>query len=122
MDKAIELVRNGSLDTLQECFVRFLRHGLPDEKQLLCIDGVMAIQHCLRFEQLHLDLSNLVKSLSLPITSPVSESLPAFKMNRQLRPDCPSIADYLSRDAVDLINKQCEWSFDTFNYDRIYLQ
>ena len=40
-------------------------------------------------------------------------------MNRQLRPDCPPIADYLSRDAVDLINKQCEWSFDTFNYDRI---
>ena len=100
----------------------FFRYGLPDEQQLLCIDGVMAIQYCLRFEQLYSDLTKLVKSLSLPITSSISESLPAFKMNRQLRPDCPPIADYLSRDAVELINKQCEWSFDTFNYDRIHLQ
>ena len=122
LDKAIELVRNGSKDILQESFVRFLRYGLPDEQQLLCIDGVMAIQYCLRFEQLYSDLTKLVKSLSLPITSSISESLPAFKMNRQLRPDCPPIADYLSRDAVELINKQCEWSFDTFNYDRIHLQ
>ena len=122
LDEAIELIRNGSKHILQERFVSFLRHGLPDEQELLCVNGELAIQYCLRFEKLHSDLSNLVANLSLPISRPISDLLPSFKMNRQSRSDRPLIVDYLSQEAVNLINKQCEWSFNTFNYERITLQ
>ena len=30
----------------------------------------------------------------------------------------PSIEDYLSAEALELIHQQCSWSFDTFNYQR----
>ena len=103
---------------LQERFVSFLRHGLPDEQALLCIEGNLAVQRWVRFEALHQDLESLVQDLGLPLIRPVAETLPGFKRNRQGRQDRPSIDDYLSAEALDLIHQQCCWSFDTFNYQR----
>ena len=67
---------------------------------------------------LHRDLEALVQDLSLPLKGSVAEALPGFKRNRQGRQDRPAIDDYLSADALELIHQQCDWSFDTFNYQR----
>ena len=118
LDEAIALLRQGDRSVLQERFVAFLRHGLPDEQALLCIDGRLAVQRWVRFEALHQDLEALVQDLGLPLTHSVSEALPDFKRNRQGRQDLPGIDDYLSAEALELIHQQCCWSFDTFNYQR----
>ena len=118
LDQAIKLLRQGDHHLLRERFVAFLRHGLPDEKDLLCIQGRLAVQRWVRFEMLHRDLEALVQDLSLPLKGSVAEALPGFKRNRQGRQDRPAIDDYLSADALELIHQQCDWSFDTFNYQR----
>ena len=76
------------------------------------------VQRWVRFEMLHRDLETLVQDLSLPFKGSVAEALPGFKRNRQGREDRPAIDDYLSADALELIHQQCDWSFDTFNYQR----
>ena len=118
MDEAIALLRQGHRSALQERFVSFLRHGLPDEKALLCIEGKLAVHRWVRFEALHQDLERLVQDLGLPLRRPVAEALPGFKRNRQGRQDRPCIDDYLSAEALELIHQQCSWSFDTFHYQR----
>ena len=118
LDQAISLLKSGDRHILQERFVSFLRHGLPDEESLLSIDGHLSVQRWIRFEKLHQDLDRLVKDLGLPLKRPVSEVLPGFKRNRQGRQDLPSIDDYLSREALSLIDHQCSWSFTTFGYQR----
>merc|ERR1711965_9515 len=53
LDEAIALLKRGDRRSLQKRFVSFLRHGLPDEQPLLCIDGRLAVQRWVRFEALH---------------------------------------------------------------------
>ena len=118
LDKAIGLLRQGGHRSLKERFVEFLRHGLPNEKDLLCINGRLAVQRWVRFENLHQDLETLVRDLALPLNGTVSDVLPDFKRNRQGRQDRPPIDHYLSPEALELIHQQCCWSFDTFNYQR----
>ena len=118
LDEAISLLKQGNQRLLRERFVAFLRYGLPDEKALLTIDGVLAVQRWIRFETLRQDLENLVQDLALPLNSPIAEVLPSFKRNRQGRQDRPAIDDYLSAEALELIHQQCGWSFDSFNYQR----
>ena len=118
LDQAIALLKQGDRTALRRRFVSFLRHGLPDEQALLCIDGRLSVQRWIRFEALHQDLEQLVQDLDLPLTIPVSKALPGFKRNRQGRQDRPAIDDYLSADALELIHQQCGWSFDSFNYQR----
>ena len=118
LDEAILLINTSQKHILQQKFVSFLRHGLPDEKTLLCIDGELAVQRWVKFETLHQDLENLVADLGLPVKQPVADVLPGFKLNRHLRHDCPVINDYLSSEALELIDQQCGWSFDTFGYER----
>ena len=50
LDKAIKLLRQGDGTFIAGAFCSFLRHGLPDEKLALCIDGVLAVQRWIRFE------------------------------------------------------------------------
>ena len=116
LDTAVQLVKAGRLDELKSCFVHFLRQGLPDEEALLCINGVCQIQRFIRFESLIPDLEALVNELCLPLPRSVSEQLPTFKLNRQRRIDIPSIEDYLSPEAYDLIEEQCSWSFNALGY------
>ena len=118
LEDAISLLKQGDRHVLQERFTSFLRHGLPDEQALLCIEGRLAVQRWIRFESLHQDLECLVRDLDLPLTQPVADALPGFKLNRQGRQDLPRIEDYLSPDSLELIHQQCGWSFDTFNYPR----
>ena len=66
LDQAIALLKQGDRQVLQERFVAFLRHGLPDEQALLCIEGRLAVQRWIRFEALHQDLEQLVGDLGLP--------------------------------------------------------
>ena len=116
--EAMALLQRGERETLQERFVSFLRHGLPDEQALLCIDGSLAVQRWIRFEKLYQDLEQLASDLALPLERPLAEVFPRFKLNRQGRKDCPNIEDYLSPEALNLIEQQCAWSFDTFGYQR----
>ena len=118
LDEAIALLKRGERQLLEERFVAFLRHGLSDEQSLLCIDGQLAVKRWVRFEALHQDLKQLVADLGLPLEVSVEEALPGFKLNRQGRKDRPSIEDYLSPEALHLIDQQCGWSFDTFGYQR----
>ena len=118
LDQAIALLKQGDRHMLQERFVSFLRHGLPDEQALLCIEGRLAVQRWIRFEALHQDLEQLVHDLGLPLEGSVADALPGFKRNRQGREDRPGIDDYLSAEALEMIDQQCGWSFDTFNYQR----
>ena len=118
LDEAIALLKQGDRHVLQERFVAFLRNVMPDEKALLCIDGQLSVHRWVRFEALHQDLECLVQDLGLPLKNPIADVLPGFKRNRQGRQDRPSIEDYLSPEALELIHQQCCWSFDTFNYQR----
>lgn len=118
LDQAIGLMQSGRRKQLQDKFIHFLRYGLPDEQQLLCIDGQLAVDRWVRFEHLHADLEQLVSDLHLPLDGSVADALPGFKLNRQGRADRPSINDYLSAEALELIDQQCSWSFDTFGYAR----
>lgn len=118
LDHAIALLQSGRRDELQQRFADFLRRGLPDEQQLLCIDGVLAVDRWVRFEHLHADLEHLVSDLQLPLDGSVADALPCFKLNRQVRADRPSVNDYLSAEALELMDQQCSWSFDTFGYAR----
>ena len=118
LDEAIALLKRGERQLLQERFVAFLRHGLPDEQALLCIDAKLAVQRWVRFEALHQDLEQLAIDLALPLQRPVAEALLGLKLNRQGRNDRPGIDDYLSPEALELIDQQCGWCFDTFSYQR----
>ena len=60
LDEAISLLKQGNQRLLRERFVAFLRYGLPDEKALLTIDGVLAV----RLDTLRDAASGLRKSCS----------------------------------------------------------
>ena len=113
LDQAIALLKQGDRHILQERFVSFLRHGLPDEQALLCIEG-LAVQRWIVLRRC-ITISSSWSTIHLCIRA---DALPGFKRNRQGREDRPGIDDYLSAEALELIHQQCGWSFDTFNYQR----
>ena len=74
LDDAIALLKQGNQQLLKDRFIAFLRHGLPDEQNLLCIEGRLAVQRWIRFESLHQDLEDLVCDLGLPLNGSVAEA------------------------------------------------
>ena len=113
LDEAIALLGQGQRSALQERY--FLRHGLPDEKALLCIEGKLAVQRwvalrpCIRIWNVWLDLGLPRR----PVAEACSVSSATVKGVKTAHAD-----DYLSAEALELIHQQCSWSFDTFHYQR----
>jgi hypothetical protein len=116
--EAITLVAEGRQTELQQRFITFLRNTPYNEDQLLCIDGQLAVDRWIHYEALVPDLEQLVRDLQLPTSTTVANLLPCFKQNRFGRGDAPSVATYLSAEAVDLINARSGLSFSTFGYQR----
>ena len=118
LDQAIKLLRQGDHHLLRERFVAFcvmvclMKRTCFVSKDVWQFNVGCVLKCCTRIWEA------LVQDLSLPLKGSVAEALPGFKRNRQGRQDRPAIDDYLSADALELIHQQCDWSFDTFNYQR----
>jgi len=119
LSDAIRLVGDGKKQELQQRFLDFVVHGLPDDEQLLTIEGALAVDRWIRYESLVADLEELVKDLPLPLQGSVADALPGFKRNRHGRLDVPDIIDYLTPKSIELINQQSRWSFCQFGYSQI---
>lgn len=116
LDQAIDMVSRSRIKELQEQFLSFVSQSYSDDSHLLMIDGKLAVDRWIRYENLEADLQQLVDDLKLPFFGNVKESLPTFKRNRYGRSDAPPLQAYLSHDALNLINQRCSWSFSTFGY------
>ena len=118
LEEAIALYTAGEAETLRAHFLRFIQQCGYNESVMLCIDGELAVDRWLRYEELTADLEQLVADLQLPIDGSVATALPRFKQNRFGRTDLPPVEAYLSPEAIAIINARSPLSFSTFAYQR----
>lgn len=118
LSEASALFAAGEEGVLQHIFLSFLQQEpLPIEQPRLCLQGKLAVQRWLRFENLLSDLEDLVADWQLPLqAATVAEQLPNFKRLRNHENHTPPLDAYLSAAAIELINGVFEWDFRTFAY------
>ena len=109
------LLAAGQTARLRTLFEDFLESvGVPDDQSLLAIDGKLAVERWLRFEELVGDISLLAHDWQIPLPAGgVEANLPRFKV---IREQGPELRLYLSSRAVAVINRVNEWSFKVLGY------
>ena len=79
LEDAISMLKLGERHLLQDRFTSFLRHGLPDEQALLCIEG--RLLSSVGFALSRFTGSRMLSSgFRAVLTQPVSEALPGLSL------------------------------------------
>lgn len=117
--QALELAETNPAE-LQNLFLLFLRNHvnlqplLTDAPRLL-IDGVLAVDYILRYEELTTDLSNLFAKMKLPLSV---NQLGRYKHSGVCR-NGHVLSQYLCTESLEILNTMFNWYLAMFGYARL---
>jgi hypothetical protein len=116
LDNAIFLHNSGQIDRLRRLFESYVLSTPYVQEDLICINGELAVDRWIKYENLINDIQQVVDDLNLPLDGSVSDNLPFFKKIRFGRSDLPPMESYLTKKSVKFINEQSKLNFKHFGY------
>lgn len=102
---------------LRRSFLQRLGESVFPDREILLLDGRLAIDRLVRFENLAADLEALNADLELGIAD-IPRRLPTYKKTDRGAAG-PPLTAYLGRDSIAAINAQMSWYFELFGYEMI---